>query len=215
MMMIRTGGAMEWVNMDSDTELEIGVWAHLALVRDGNYISLSINGYEVGSASQELVPEAQAQLGWVVLGCNKDMDGGTTNMEVARSAVTPRALNTDNFILAPVVPSFDIGTDVARKQIAGLFPNDYSLHQNYPNPFNPTTTIEYEISKASDVTINVYNLQGQLVRALVNNEMHTSGTYSVVWDGRDLFGNQVCSGLYIYQIKASDFSASKRMLLIK
>ena len=102
------GGAMEWVNLDSDTELEIGTWAHLALVKDGNYVSLNVNGYEVGYAVQENVPEAQAQLGWLVLGCNKDMDGGSTNIEIARSALTPRALNTDNFILAPTVPNFDL-----------------------------------------------------------------------------------------------------------
>jgi len=60
-------------------------------------------------------------------------------------------------------------------------PNVFNLHQNYPNPFNPTTKIEYQVAKTADITLNIYNLSGQLVQTLVNGKQGT-GSYQVVWD---------------------------------
>jgi hypothetical protein len=109
-------------------------------------------------------------------------------------------------------------------------PRAYSLSQNYPNPFNPVTSIQYAVgskqTKAADgglwtadnstqhVTLKVYNILGQLVRILVDEEK-LPGTYQVVWDGKDQNKEEVSSGIYFYRLKASDYVEAKKMILLK
>jgi len=93
-------------------------------------------------------------------------------------------------------------------------PTAFALGQNYPNPFNPTTNIQYDIPKASDVKIVIYNILGQPVRTLVN-ERKEAAKYNVVWDGKNDQGITVATGTYIYQIHAGEFSATKKMNLLK
>jgi hypothetical protein len=98
-------------------------------------------------------------------------------------------------------------------------PADYSLAQNYPNPFNPSTSIEFSVPVNSDVTIKIYNLLGEVVTTLVNEEINT-GNHSVVWNGNDNVGNQVASGIYFYEMKANgndgrSYSQIMKMVLLK
>ncbi len=93
-------------------------------------------------------------------------------------------------------------------------PKDFMLTQNYPNPFNPSTTIRYEIPKSSNVVIKVYNMLGQEVRTLVNGNKDR-GRYEIVWDGKNQFGNQVSSGVYLYRLEAGKVVKSKKMLFVK
>jgi len=88
-------------------------------------------------------------------------------------------------------------------------PVRYVLRNNYPNPFNPTTTIQYDIPKASHVILTIYNMNGQVVERLVNQKQEP-GFYSVNWDARN-----VSTGVYFYQIRADGFQQVKKMLLIK
>lgn len=90
----------------------------------------------------------------------------------------------------------------------------FLLHQNYPNPFNPTTTIEYQISKPSNVKINIYDITGRLIKELINDQK-SIGKYSVVWNGKDNSGSTVASGNYFYQIISGDFAQVKKMILLK
>ncbi len=93
-------------------------------------------------------------------------------------------------------------------------PGYFVLNQNYPNPFNPTTTISYEILKAGDINITVYNILGQTIKVLVN-EYKEPGTYEITWDGKDRNGYPVASGIYFYRIRSKDFARSRRMLLLR
>jgi len=93
-------------------------------------------------------------------------------------------------------------------------PADYSLKQNYPNPFNPTTRIEYYISNRSNVKINIYNMSGELIKVLLNEEKNT-GNYSITWDGRNNSDDLVASGAYFYQIQTNDFVQVKKMIYLK
>ncbi|MFC1725563.1 T9SS type A sorting domain-containing protein [candidate division KSB1 bacterium] len=95
-----------------------------------------------------------------------------------------------------------------------VLPTDYALDQNYPNPFNPETTIKYAMPVSGNVKIVLYNILGQKVRTLVENDMK-AGFHKVVWNGRNDLGVKVASGMYIYMIKAGDFRASKKMVLMK
>jgi photosystem II stability/assembly factor-like uncharacterized protein len=88
-------------------------------------------------------------------------------------------------------------------------PTGFALEQNYPNPFNPTTKISYSVSKTSFVELKVYDLLGRAVATLVNSEQ-TVGAHSVNFDARGL-----SSGVYLYTMKAGDFTATKSLLLVK
>jgi len=87
--------------------------------------------------------------------------------------------------------------------------HEYRLFQNFPNPFNPTTQIRYDVPKASQVTLTIYNMNGQVVERLVN-QIQEPGFYSVQWDA-----SQISSGVYFYQINSDGFQQVKKMLLIK
>jgi photosystem II stability/assembly factor-like uncharacterized protein len=91
----------------------------------------------------------------------------------------------------------------------GNIPAEYKLEQNYPNPFNPTTTIEYALPKASFVTIRVYDMLGNELMEVVN-EQKPAGNHSAQVDAYNL-----ASGVYFYTMKAGDFSDSRKMILIK
>jgi len=85
---------------------------------------------------------------------------------------------------------------------------------NYPNPFNPYTTIRYTIGNVENVVINVYNVRGQRVRTLLN-EQREPGHHSVIWNGTDDSGRALSSGIYFYRIVAGENTATRRMLLMK
>lgn len=93
-------------------------------------------------------------------------------------------------------------------------PSEFSLSQNYPNPFNPATNIEFSLIKATHVKLEIFNIVGQKVRTLVDEEMK-AGTYLADWDGKDEKGKAVSSGIYFYRMEAGDFSDMKKMLLVK
>lgn len=96
-------------------------------------------------------------------------------------------------------------------------PQDFSLAQNYPNPFNPTTGIQFTVASEQSpvpITLKIYNVRGQLVRTLVD-EPKMSGTYEVMWNGRGNQGEEVASGVYLYELKIGDYTETKKMILVK
>ena len=93
-------------------------------------------------------------------------------------------------------------------------PVEFSLSANYPNPFNPTTTIDYSIATAGDVSIVVYDMMGREVKSLVA-DFATPGSYSVVWDATNNEGMSVAAGMYVYKMISSDFVEVNKMLLVK
>ncbi|MBL7961350.1 T9SS type A sorting domain-containing protein [bacterium] len=97
---------------------------------------------------------------------------------------------------------------------ASVIPDQFELSQNYPNPFNPSTTISFGIPEPSNVTLMIYNIQGQEVRTVFGNFLD-AGYYDAVWDGKDDAGSQVSSGIYIYRLQAGKFTESKKMTLVK
>jgi hypothetical protein len=89
-----------------------------------------------------------------------------------------------------------------------------ALHQNYPNPFNPATTIAFDLRENADVSLSVYDVAGALVRRLVSRRL-PAGTYTSSWDGTDGAGRRVASGVYFYRLVAGDFTATRKMVLLK
>lgn len=100
-------------------------------------------------------------------------------------------------------------------------PLSFQLKQNYPNPFNPNTTIpvtvyrsQFIVHRPIHTTLKIYNILGQLVRVLVDEEKR-AGDYQVIWDGKDQDGKEVKSGIYFYVLKCEKYRESKKMLLIR
>ena len=89
------------------------------------------------------------------------------------------------------------------------FPNDYLLHQNYPNPFNPTTTIEFDLPKTTEVKLKIFNILGEEVATLVSDRLSV-GSYSYEWDASSL-----ASGVYLYRLQAGDYVKTRKMVLMK
>jgi photosystem II stability/assembly factor-like uncharacterized protein len=101
------------------------------------------------------------------------------------------------------------GTSFVEEEETDEIPTNYSLSQNYPNPFNPNTTINYQIPELSLVMIKVYDVLGNEVKTLVNEEKQT-GTYEITW-----YVEGLPSGVYFYRLQAGDFVETKKMVLMK
>ena len=97
---------------------------------------------------------------------------------------------------------------------ADRVPREFFLSQNYPNPFNPATSISYGLPSYSHVKIEIFNMLGQRVKILVNQEQG-AGYKRVVWDGRDASGEAVASGVYLYRLRAGEKESTMKMLMLK
>jgi hypothetical protein len=98
------------------------------------------------------------------------------------------------------------------------YPKSFSLNQNYPNPFNPSTKIGFSIPKTDqdilDVNVSVYNQLGQKVKTLYNGPI-SPGKYELEWNGLDENNQSIPSGIYLYHLKSSHFTSSKKMIYMK
>ncbi len=93
-------------------------------------------------------------------------------------------------------------------------PEKFALHQNYPNPFNPQTVIRFDLPRQAEVELEIFNILGQRVKMLKDEEMEP-GRYEVVWNSLNDGSKLVASGVYFYRLTAGDFVDSKKMLLLK
>ncbi len=103
--------------------------------------------------------------------------------------------------------------------LAVLMPKETSLLPNYPNPFNPETWIPYQLSEPADVSISIYSVDGKLVRTLDLGHrsvgIYESRSRAAYWDGKNEAGEAVASGVYFYTLSAGDFTATRKMLILK
>ncbi len=93
-------------------------------------------------------------------------------------------------------------------------PSEFSLAQNYPNPFNPTTQIAFTLAQRTDLTLTIYNVLGQEIRALAQGA-YPAGAHQILWDGADNSGSSVASGIYFYRLKTADYTQTRKMTLLK
>ncbi len=107
-----------------------------------------------------------------------------------------------------------VGTGTAVDEDAELLPLSYTLEQNYPNPFNPETNIRFNLARASEVNLSIYNTLGRRVATLIDRSL-SAGEHLAQWDGTDNSGRTVASGLYLYRLDTGDYTANRKMLLLK
>ena len=121
--------------------------------------------------------------------------------------------------LGVVDPNFQRGIRFLEQLLAALTPKETTLLPNYPNPFNPETWIPYRLAREAEVAITIYDTKGTLLRRLALGNQ-AAGYYAergkaAYWDGRNEDGEAVASGIYIYQFRAGNYAASRRMVIVK
>ncbi len=166
-----------------------------------------------------IVDEGESDWDGVYLNIGAGEGGAATNDWISQLGDDPNPLVP---LLFPIVHMpYDQkrvslgGTATAVSQMeTEALPTSYELGNAYPNPFNPETTIRFSLPWEADITVKIFNEQGQFVRDLVNDRMGP-GEFRVTWDGTDANGAQVASGVYIYKIQGPDLRMSKKVTLLK
>ena len=135
-----------------------------------------------------------------------------TAVEVQQWLTDARALEVKDIIMKR-------GFMVLEQLLVALTPRETELLANYPNPFNPETWIPYRLAEDAFVTLTIYNLSGQIVRTLeVGHRIasaYESRSKAIYWDGRNKLGERMASGVYFYTLTAGDYSATRKMLILK
>ena len=229
--MTPTGEAVTWMFWYTSATQDSG-W--MVMVSDGivineeqpdnwnlpNYTSLPVNWIDSDSAAN--VSEANG--GALFRSNNQTVSFGVGLMRGLLPGEPDRAVW--DFSYKSDVDSMDIFVDAVtgefitlisavnpESEFSGL-PESYALVQNFPNPFNPETEIKYQLPQNSNVEISIFNLKGQkVVTLLMGNK--TAGFHNIRWNGLNKFGQSVASGVYLYKLTADNFTAVKKMLLVR
>jgi hypothetical protein len=125
-----------------------------------------------------------------------------------------RELAVINVTSEPYLEILEAGNVAAVLSRPEKIPTEYALHQNFPNPFNPSTDISYELVRAGEVTLEVYDLLGRRVKTLVSG-FKGIGRHHTMWDGTNEQGVQVSSGVYVYTLRVNGFVSSRKMTLMR
>ena len=143
---------------------------------------------------------------------SRDLSATPTRAEVQEWLREAREVNLKD-------PEFQRGILALEQFLVALTPQEAALLPNYPNPFNPETWIPYQLSEAAEVAINIYDVTGNVVRSLDLGHQgpgfYHSRSEAAYWDGKNNLGERVASGIYFYHIQAGEFSATRRMLILK
>ncbi len=126
------------------------------------------------------------------------------------------------YISLPDIGAFESSDSTTIAGYQGIqMPESLKLFQNYPNPFNPWTRISYELPEWSHVHLSIFNLEGQIIRNLLSNELQPAGLHDIVWDGSNEYGQKASGGFFIYRLNAiginskSAYSENRKMLFLK
>jgi len=124
-----------------------------------------------------------------------------------------RCVSDDAFVF--YVDNFSVHTDGGSSSEDPTAPVlQTELKGNYPNPFNPTTTIRYSVKEAGPVEIEIYNVKGQLVKQLLQEDK-AAGEHTVIWNGTDQNNQAVSTGVYFYKMNAGKYSSTRKMIMMK
>lgn len=185
-----------WTGFDDGAEAEaqatLSDW-QAASGQDANSVSVAV-GFAAAESPELDGESAQDENLW-----GTPIDGITTD-------IFGNERDSEN----PFIGAFEGSAVDVSIPVASDMPQQISLNQNYPNPFNPTTMISYELPNDQRVTLEIFNVYGQLIQTLVNDQHMSAGTHSVQFDASNL-----ASGVYIYRLSAGEFTQSSRMTLIK
>ena len=178
---------------------------------DGNVVlswmtatELNNKGFEIERSRK---PGVRSQNEWKTLGF---VEGKGTTTEVNSYSFTDKNLSTGNYQYRLKQIDYDGSFEYSNVvEVAVNSPDEFSLAQNYPNPFNPVTSIQYAVDSKQFVTLKVYDVLGNEVAVLVNEEK-PAGSYEVKFNG-----NHLASGIYFYRLTTGSFIQTRKMILLK
>jgi len=203
-------------NHDVTSEPEVGSWVTIDLSDDPITIPDTTFFVFVGVAVDSQMPvigidntSPVHRKGFAIITYFDDfgMPIVTDTFDLA-SASPP--LNNIDLMIRAIVTGTHTGIDGDGTEL----PKELALKGNFPNPFNPATAIEFDIPEHQKATLEIYNVLGERVTTLVDDDLKP-GTYRATWEGRDDLGRELPSGVYLYRLSAGDKSISRRMILIK
>ena len=195
----------------TNTEVQ-AVHCLLEYVPENGDIPVLLVGTEMkrGPSYTEIYAKQQNQANWLAFGGSIDMASAVYTL-----AKTPHKILAGTGFIYGNIYTYDIEQKTgAGNQRNDLIPQTFDLAQNYPNPFNPKTEIAYQLPEESDIEINIYNLQGQKVTALVHKKQ-PAGYYKISWDGLNDKHQTITSGIYFYRMQAGEYVKVRRMILLK
>jgi hypothetical protein len=193
------------------------IYSYLTEPDFGEDIDLSLYYMIQGSYKLAVIVRDEAELPGACQVSNCEQLLASTNRELGK-AIDERKQDHYVYILNHLTNAWKFGMNVMganlnKEGVEGednlTVPTEYSLDQNYPNPFNPSTTINYQLPANNHVSLKVYDILGNLVSTLVDEEME-AGYYSINWNA-----SQLASGIYIYRIISGTYVSTKKMILMK
>ena len=181
------------VHASNDGVNWITVWEHFNTIWDPSWVEMNLDISEIADKEQTVY------LRWT--------------MEVDLHLFQFGGWNIDDIQLLAIFDSAGVPTDIYEEH-EDLLPDRYYLFQNYPNPFNATTRIEFYLPERADVEVDIFNIIGRRVATLVDGEL-PRGSHSIEWNGLNTGGQAVATGIYFYRLKTSEYTETRKMLMIK
>jgi hypothetical protein len=182
---------------------------------DTGFVEINTDG---GKGWEILAEFAEIDFEWSQVNLPLDAYAGQSNVKFRFHLISDWTGAGDGWYIDDVQMNF---RPTSVEEEPASVPLLFTLDQNYPNPFNPTTTIRFAVHRLQfavhgpdHISLRVYNVLGQSVRTLVDEEMEP-GSYEVEWDGRDDKGKEVSSGIYFYRLATAEHVVTKKMLLLK
>jgi hypothetical protein len=154
---------------------------------------------------------AQNQIPFSVIGSGGEKIASVSYVlnSTVGEAFIGKSINTSNQKYTGFWYAYEQSTITAVEQEQEIIPTEFKLEQNYPNPFNPSTIIKFAIPEKSSVVIKIYDILGAEVLTLVNEEMEAG------WFQKEFNASGYSTGVYIYRIQASNYTSTKKMILVK
>jgi hypothetical protein len=203
---LTTNGGSQWTKIQTGLPNVVGALIRSALIRTGSSTEFYL-GYD-GATSTGVWRTTDKGVSW------SNFSGGALLSTYIVRALAFK-LSPDSTVYAGVAGTTGFGVyeysfiPVGVEPPGSNVPSSFALYQNYPNPFNPVTNIQYDIPKASNVSLKVYDMGGREISTLVN-ESKQPGTYNISFDASNL-----SSGAYFYKLTAGDFTKTMKMILVK
>jgi hypothetical protein len=194
-----------WIFTDASIPVELSSFN--AIANNGNVKLNWTTATELNNSGFEILRRTQRGENWQKIGFVPGF--GTTTERHSYSFIDDVVENgTYDYRLKQI--DFDGSFEYSNiVEVQVIQPFEFSLEQNYPNPFNPSTKIKYSIPQISQVQIKVFDVLGNELKTIVNEEKST-GTYEIT-----LHAENLPSGVYFYQLRAGEFVQTKKMLLLK
>lgn len=182
----------------------------------GNQILTEEKPIAIGDYDTDGIPDLMVKFKReTIIGYLKD--AGVTTGDVA--LIINGQVGSSMFEGTDTITIVESGDGIIDEYMATNKPSEFTLYQNFSNPFNPDTWIPYQLADDEDVKIRIYDASGQLVRTLDIGQkpagFYANKSKAAYWNGKNEDGEQVSSGVYFYTIQAGDFTATRKMILIK